>query len=99
MELYIDGKSIEDYPQLVYLIISAKFNAWATKMIFTVDVGNEFNSKRTITNSAGKQVNLKSEGDLLNYLFACGYEYVNNYPMTKSTGEKLNKFIFKRIEG
>ena len=55
MELYIDGKNVDDYPQLVYLIISAKFNAWATKMIFTVDVGNEFNTKRVITDSSGKQ--------------------------------------------
>ena len=98
MKLYIEGRSLDDLFQLKFLVIHVKMNAWGTKMLFTIDAGNDFNTKNQITNSEGEPVILKSEADLLNYLFACGYDFVNMYPMVKTSGEKIYKFIFKRID-
>ena len=97
MELYIEGKSIEFLHEVEYVIIQIKMNAWGTKMLFFVDAGNDFKSTNQITNSKGESILFNSEGDVMNYMFACGFEYVNNYTMKKSSGETMYKFIFRRM--
>jgi hypothetical protein len=98
MDLFIEGKNILSFSQLKYIVIHVKMNTWGTKMLFTIDAGNDFNTKNQITDDNGTPVALNSEADLLNYLYACGYDFVNMYPMSKPSGEKLYKFIFKRIK-
>ncbi len=98
MKLYIEGKCIDDIPQMKYLIIHVRMNAWHTKMLFTIDAGHDFNSKTKITNEQGVEVKLNSEADLLNYLHACGYEFMNMYIVSQANGGKVHKFIFKKVD-
>lgn len=97
MKLYLEGRPIEEFAELVYLLVHVKMNSWGTKMLFSIDAGNDYNTKNQITDPNGQPVPFNSEADMLNYLHACGYDFVSNYLMTKASGEKVYKFIFKRI--
>lgn len=97
MELYVDGHNLEHIVELEYIIVRVKMNAWGTKMIFDVDDGNKVNAASKITNSRGQEIQFVSESDLMNHMFACGFEFVQTYFMRKGTGEINNRFVFRRM--
>ena len=98
MEIYIEGKKIGFPEEIQYIVIHTKVNVWGTKMVFYIDIGQDFRTNNRITDAASNAINFNSETDLLNYMYACGYEYRDTYVQKKSSGETIQKFLFNRIK-
>jgi len=98
MEIFIDGKQLAYPEEIEYVVVHTKVNVWGNKMVFYIDVGQDFKTINKITDSNAIPIDFNSETDLLNYMYACGYEYRDNYVQKKSSGETIQKFLFKRVK-
>ncbi len=96
-QVTVEGVNVNDLDiQYVELVGKTKLLS-PTKVKVFVDYGQAFSWNQQVIKSAdGKTAAFNSMVDALNFMDANGWEYVNNYIISDSSGELTYKYLLKK---
>jgi hypothetical protein len=87
------------HPAEQYCMVVATAKPFSTKVVITVDSGQEtkfFGDKGTIKDETGKVQSFNSVIDALNYMSSQGWLFVNAYVVTVG-GQNVYHYVMRRI--